>query len=400
MHWICIIFTHSSQPNSPFTLFSSPVCLLHTYITDPWGLLAQVTTPHGQLSRLGLSDQQKICHHCESLWCLREDTQWVDRFRHIVRSVPLQDDMMFRCFLRPGGRPHIAPTWLPSLASCGSRGVKMSKTASHYKSSVDLAKVGLSMSGRQWLDRLAKSGIRRHNEYTFTQTLKPVLTIKTAPWHVRKFYDDVYFTDMGHASTEVVVRRYLRQHKERPLWCHATSYASDSAIVRGKFKYRARAALNQALRDAGYDNEGRWIGEGKGRGQVGPTSELFGTIHISTSSPKEIQTIPFTKLRGFFDEVVRMLEQKLGQTAADRNTSSDSEVPRAQVQRSQHQASHNYTKATARPVPGNRGSHVSRRGTPHGRGEGGRGQWKSGDSDRPQNRHSRASQKQPINEGF
>ncbi|KAJ4408856.1 hypothetical protein N0V82_009619 [Gnomoniopsis sp. IMI 355080] len=233
--------------------------------------------------------------------------------------------MMFRCSLRPGGSLHISTSWLPSLVSSGSRGVKLSKLGV-FKLPTEYTQAALSVSGREWLKHLAKHNIGNHGELQSVQakTKDVKIKINAATRHVRKATDEIYLTNMGHPFAEAVIRRYIRDSKEKPLWCQTASISQDTPIVKGLFKKRAHAAFYQALRNAGYDTAGRRITQRTAAGRT-RFNELFGTVRIVTHEPKQILNIPFTTLREFFEQVVSRLEQKLGKTSSAAVTTESSE---------------------------------------------------------------------------
>lgn len=274
--------------------------------------------------------------------------------------------MMLRCFLRPRGRLSIPPLWLPSLASSGSRSIKLSNLGPLAGASTQYATGAVPVSRQAWLKQLANNDIGHHAELQTIGSFKNIVTVKFAPRHVRKFTDEVYFTDIGHPLAEFVVRRYLRAHKEKPLWCLKSAPVAEKSIVRGKFKYRAHAAFKQALRNTGYDADGRRLAESNGGARNGGVPELFGTIQILSFAPKEIHNVPFSTLRGFFEKTVGMLEQKLGKAASSRYAGRTRETPRVQMQRPQHQTRTHATRRTESRSPGNREWDVSRRGSPRG----------------------------------
>lgn len=235
---------------------------------------------------------------------------------HPSYATALQDDMMFQCSLRPRKSLHVSPAWLPSLASSGSRGVKLSKLAVH-KSPTEFTQAALSVSGREWLKHLGEHNVGSPMEFQPVQakTTNVKIKINAATRHVRKSNDEVYLTNVGHPFAEAVVRRYIRDSKEKPLWCQTASISQDKPIVKGKFKKRAHAAFYQALRNAGYDTAGRRITQRTDAGRTG-FNELFGTVRIVTHGAKQILNTPFTTLLEFFEQVVRKLEQKLGRTSS------------------------------------------------------------------------------------
>lgn len=316
---------------------------------------------------------------------------------------------MFRCFLRPRGRPSTSPVWQPFPTISGRREITLSQLNAITKSPGAFATV---TTGREWLDHLAKNGIGHHSETQKIQQIQSKVVVKVASRHIRKFADDAYFTgSTGNCAAEAVVRRYLRDHKETPLWCIKTVVSSDKPIVRVTARYRLHAAFHQALKKAGYDKAGKRVGKSKIGGGNQAISELFGTVHILAYEPKEILKTPFTKLQDFFDQTVKTIEGRLGRTKAPKQ--------KVQAQRPEQPAQPIPIKRTKvqNPKPkdqapsisirrydssssGSRGLQTSRSEPPRGRGDGNRQHWKLGDSRSQSNRQTRARNNKPINTGF
>lgn len=316
---------------------------------------------------------------------------------------------MFRCFLKPRGRPSTSPVWRPFPTTSGRRGIKLSQLTTITKSPGAYAKV---MTGREWLDHLAKNGIGHHSETERIQQKKSKIVVKVASRHIRKFADDAYFTGVtGNCAAEAVVRRYLRDHKEVPLWCIKTIISSDKPIVRVTARYRIHAAFHSALKKAGYNKAGKRVKKSESGGRNPAISELFGTVHILAYEPKDILKTPFTTLQDFFDEIVKTIEKRLGRTKAPgRRVQAQRPEQPAQpisIKRTKVQERHPKDQAQSISVrrydsssPRSRGPQTLRSEPPRGRGDGNRQHWKSGDSRSHINRQTKARNDKPINTGF
>lgn len=241
---------------------------------------------------------------------------------------------MFRCLLRPRAKVLGPPKCLPSLASSGSRGIKLSKmmTASAIDSQIP-RQVSMyapfTQQGRKHLVRLAQNDIGVHSELRTVHRLEwRGIVVKLAPRHVVGLFDLRYFSELGNAFVESVVRRCLAHH-ERPLWfsVSAMGAADNKPIVRGKAKYRFNAALKQALRNAGYDVHGRrlseeaqqtqreLVGEPAMRRPLGSEiKQLFGSAEIVVRDPRQVHLASFVDLQKYCDRIVRTLEEQLGMT--------------------------------------------------------------------------------------
>lgn len=295
------------------------------------------------------------------------------------------------------------------MAISGSRGIKMSKLARNNKStSADVT----VMTGFEWRDHLLKYGIGHHNETEKFRSIKDVINLKTASRHIRKFADEPYFSSAaGHPAAEAVVRRYLRDHKEKPLWCMTSIYSGDKAILRAKSKYRFHAAFKQALKNAGYDAAGKRVRESKTGWGNPAVSELFGTLHILTYKPKDALKMPFTELESFFEQAVKGLEARLGRIKAPKVQAQRSEpaaqrvsVGRAKVEA--HQSDDQLQSTLFRRVESldvrSREPQPLSRKPPRGRGADSKEEqfWKMGESRTQSNRQTRPRNKKPINTGF
>lgn len=126
------------------------------------------------------------------------------------------------------------------------------------------------------------------------------------------------------------MRRYL-SWEDKPLWCStAMLMGADSlnSVVRGKAKYRMHAALHQALRNAGYDDDGRRLEKWRLEKQAAllgvstvvhrgmeHVAQLYGSLHIMAKDARVLLDTPFDDLRKHFDELIRVLEKELGRPA-------------------------------------------------------------------------------------
>lgn len=183
--------------------------------------------------------------------------------------------------------------------------------------------------GRQLLRKLAERGIGLNTDQKSMRNLSAhSMFFRMAPQHTVSFNDLRYFTVMGHGYAEAVLRRYLSDHDERPLWVSTTSRGDTKTIVKGKASYRINAALNQALRNAGYDAHGRRMSEADWRRHcevlgVEETSldpqgrqiaQLYGSVEIIAHEAKVIHQVPFVALREHFQKVVRTFEEVMGRS--------------------------------------------------------------------------------------
>lgn len=316
---------------------------------------------------------------------------------------------MFQCFLRARRGLFTWPVWQTFLTIPGSRGIKLSKLAPITRPTSTNATI---VTGHEWQDQLLKNGIGCHNETEKFRSIKDVINLKTASRHIRKFTDEPYFTSpAGHSAAEAVVRRYLRDHKEKPLWCITTVYSGDKAVVRAKAKYRFNAAFNQALKNAGYDTAGKRVRQSKsGRGNPA-ISELFGTLHIMTYQPKDALKVPFTELESFFEQAVKGLEQRLGRTKTSKVQVQRRERPaqptavgraKGPAQKLEHQAQHISFRRVGGLNPRSREPQPLSEKTSRGRGDGSKEEqfWKLGDSRTQSNQQTRARNRKPINTEF
>lgn len=187
---------------------------------------------------------------------------------------------------------------------------------------------------RNLLELLHEHGIGSNSEIrSMTSVFQHEIWVKAAPRHAVCFNDMRYFTNTGHPFAEAIVRRYLREHGERPLWLKTAAIGEDSkSIVRGKAKHRVNAALKQALQNAGYDAHGRRVSEaewarhcaargcepvvkkGSWRRQI---VELHGTVDLVAKDPKRIHMMPFVELLAHFEMVVGKFEEWMGRTEED-----------------------------------------------------------------------------------
>lgn len=246
---------------------------------------------------------------------------------------------MFRCVLRPRAKPSIPAKWLPSLASSGSRGIKLYEVSSaalvqQIPKSVSFYPP-FTTEGRRHLARLLEHDIG------LDQELRPVkrltwrsISFKVSRRHVASLTDLRYFTENGNGYAEVVARRYLEEN-DKPLWTIKAVRGGEQSIVRGKAKYRISAALKQALQNAAYDADGQRLSENKlqklARRPAGAppparedVAQLYGTVEVMCQDSRGVLKMPFSQLVGHFEKFVEHLVEELGQTADGRRASGPS----------------------------------------------------------------------------
>lgn len=232
---------------------------------------------------------------------------------------------MFRCFLPPS-RTSSIPTWLFSHTntSSGSRGIKLGQlihtSAAIPRSSTAEDQVrrpqgpGLRL-GNYWTTLLRNNEIGvPSNNVTIKYLSKHKISIRASPRHNRKAVDDPSFSQNPNGYVEVIVREYLRAHREKPLWTTWNVFPVPKPIVRGRCKVRLISAWKQALRNMGYDGHGKRLppGDGTEKGK-----DLFGTVEFWVPLPLEIFDVPFETLREYFEGVVRSLAYEFSQALSD-----------------------------------------------------------------------------------
>lgn len=237
---------------------------------------------------------------------------------------------MFRCCPRPRTL-RIPPTqWVAFVRQRGStRGIKLAVLAQlpeaiRYTGSQE-------NTGIAQLQYLRTQGVGPANlAHQLGKLKKYQLTIKVAPQHTVSHNEMRYFGHRAHCWSQSVMRRYL-SWKDKPLWRTTSVLVGEQdfkAIVRGAAKYRINAAMNQALRNAGYDNDGRRLSKealekqaallGVSRvvhAKMDGIGQLYGSMEIIVRDALLINQTPFEKLRRYLDDVVLALEREIGRRA-------------------------------------------------------------------------------------
>lgn len=319
---------------------------------------------------------------------------------------------MFQCFLQQRST-FSTPRWLPALnnISSGSRGLlRLAEFKATTPASAIVKGPGLR-SGSYFKTEFARHGIVRQRDLQLLRNLKNHgILIAASKDHARNQIHDLYFSGdsiYGNANAEAMMRRYLREHRVKPLWRITAVIWAGRPIVKGMFRKRVLAAWQQALQNRGYDSEGRNLAKGW---------ELFGTVEIKTHEPLVALYTPFESLRNWFELVIKVLEPELGRRAggdavarADRDLGTQAWQAR-QTQPSQRrqdgrpayrdQYDHGdnrppYASQRASPQDrreafrylngpdGNRPPYSSQRTTPTARGQYGKGRHSPGGFERP-----------------
>lgn len=182
-------------------------------------------------------------------------------------------------------------------------------------------------------------GLFAHNIGVYSE-LRPArrldlgsINVRIGPRHTIQRYDMDCFTSIGRAYTEAVCRRYVAAN-DKPLWWSAKLVAQGRPVVRNKGSSRMNVAFRQALRDAGYDVEGRRKkvpdgqqaqAQAQAQGSVRrggadepwrkTITQLYGSVEMTAHEVTSLHKMPFKNLQNHFARVVRGLEEDLGRTA-------------------------------------------------------------------------------------
>ncbi|KAJ0160560.1 hypothetical protein CTA2_7741 [Colletotrichum tanaceti] len=185
----------------------------------------------------------------------------------------------------------------------------------------DLEKAQLSQQWRQIFDVL-DIGIPANDLKTIR--LPPAISIahlvvfRASKRHVMRVYDTALFMETNYQHPKSVLMRhyYEEDKKNKPLWLwfYGVSANSKPAVVR-MAKYCMKLALHAALKDRGYDAQGRLI-DPKSEMGMGTTlrGDLRGTITCVAKAPKDVvKRLPRQDLRAAadaaVDEFIRVLEK-------------------------------------------------------------------------------------------
>ncbi|WQF83075.1 hypothetical protein CDEST_08089 [Colletotrichum destructivum] len=190
------------------------------------------------------------------------------------------------------------------------------------RSIADLEKAQLSQQWKEIFDVL-DIGIPANDLKTVRlvpaiDAARPLIGFKVSKRHVMRVYDTAYFMETKYQHPKsVLMRHYYEEHKKnKPLWLWFYGItAIDTPAVRSMAKYHIKLALHAALKDRGYDAQGRLI-DPKSETGMGTTlrGDLRGTITCVAKTPRDIvKRLPRKDLRAAtdaaVDEFIRMLEK-------------------------------------------------------------------------------------------
>ncbi|KAK2001090.1 hypothetical protein LX36DRAFT_601971 [Colletotrichum falcatum] len=180
------------------------------------------------------------------------------------------------------------------------------------KSLDDLEKVQLSQHWRKIFGELdIGTPANDYRTIHIPKDLKaiPLTRFKMSRRHVMRAYDTGYFMEDKHEQPKAVLMRsyYEEDKKNKPLWLWFYGFNSiDTPAVVSMAKYRMKLALHAALKDRGYDAQGRIIDPESETG-IGTTlrGDLKGTIACIAKYPRDIvKKLPKQELRLAMDAVV------------------------------------------------------------------------------------------------
>ncbi|KAK7740702.1 hypothetical protein SLS53_005170 [Cytospora paraplurivora] len=238
---------------------------------------------------------------------------------------------MFRCFPRPGGNASRSLWRLPH-AFASSRGIKLSAMIQVPNNNNHRGQLKFSPEGWQRIEGLFAHNIGVYSELRPARRLDlGSINVRIGPRHTIQRFDMDCFTSIGRAYTEAVCRRYVAANGQ-PLWWSTKLVAQGKPVVRNKGSSRMNVAFRQAMRDAGYDVEGRRkkVPDGQqaqvqaqGKMKRGGADEpwrktiaqLYGSVEICAHDVTSLHKMPFKNLQNYFAKVVRGLEEDLGRTA-------------------------------------------------------------------------------------
>ncbi len=115
--------------------------------------------------------------------------------------------------------------------------------------------------------------------------------------HVFSAYHMRHLGAPEYPLTERILYWYAQQ-KSRALWCQVQAQSSDggNAVVRKTSERYVRGALVRALKAAGYDSTGKSLD--------GHETEVYGTIRILVTQPKEILKVEFDELLRYMNNLI------------------------------------------------------------------------------------------------
>ncbi|KAK1986139.1 hypothetical protein LZ30DRAFT_685623 [Colletotrichum cereale] len=137
----------------------------------------------------------------------------------------------------------------------------------------------------------------------------PLTRFRASKRHVMRAFDTGYFTEHKYEHPKAVLMRdyYEEDKKTKPLWMWFYGMSSiDTPAVVSIAKHRMKLALHAALKDRGYDAQGRIIDPESETG-IGTTlrGDLKGTIACVAKVPRDVvKKLPRKELRLAMDAVV------------------------------------------------------------------------------------------------
>ncbi|KAK3900385.1 hypothetical protein C8A05DRAFT_17295 [Staphylotrichum tortipilum] len=176
-----------------------------------------------------------------------------------------------------------------SLAGAASRGATAGRTSQRVKEFAAASDIGFP-------GELRVVPAQNFKEFA--------IRIVFSPKQVFSAYHTRYLTSPEHPLTERILYSYTQQ-KSRPLWCQvqAPSPEGGNAVVRKTSERFVRGALVRALKAAGYDSTGKSL-DGHG-------TELYGTIRVVVTQPKDILKVEFDHLRGYMTKLIAYTAPRL-----------------------------------------------------------------------------------------
>lgn len=224
---------------------------------------------------------------------------------------------MFSCriLLRPKERALIA-RWQPSHDyQCSRQSERFLSTFSRIPSKAENGSL-YTPDGKERLAGLMQQNIGLYGELQRAKKLHwKHMSVEIARRHTLQYSDLTYFTTQGSSYAEAVCMRYSADNA-KPLWWRTQALGSSTKpVVRNKATARMNAAFRQALRNAGYDIQGKRLLDH----QDGPRSgdkaitRLFGTVLIRSHAPAEVHKMPFKELQDYCKKIVKGVEEDLGQ---------------------------------------------------------------------------------------
>ncbi|EFQ26591.1 uncharacterized protein GLRG_02411 [Colletotrichum graminicola M1.001] len=137
---------------------------------------------------------------------------------------------------------------------------------------------------------------------------KSLTRFRISKRHVMRAFDTGHFTENKYEHPKAVLMRYYYEEdkKNKPLWLWFYGISTDTPAVVSMAKYRMKLALHAALKNRGYDVQGRLIDPESETG-IGTAlrGDLKGTIACVAKSPRDVvKKLPKKELRLAMDALV------------------------------------------------------------------------------------------------